>query len=348
MFESIQIAATTGGWVWVTFVVAAALIVVAAMQLAKYGDVIAARTKLGGMFIGVLLLAGATSLPELLTSINSINMGSPELSAGNFFGSSAFNMFILAILDVLGRDQRVLRTSPGRHLVSGGFAVFISTLVLFFLVANPILTHMKFNIGWVGIDSIIIMLFYVLAIYMIQQSEQDAVSTEMTEEELAEIPSLKVGLIGFALAAVVLGLVCPFMVRAAEQISEITGLGTSFVGSSLVALVTSLPEMVTSISAISIGAADMALGNLFGSNMFNMFGIGVADIFYSKGRFLSTVDNSFIVVGMMGAMMTAFGLLGNIVKFKRIGKVMDIDSAILTILYIGGMYILFVMSRGAF
>ena len=348
MFESIQIAATTGGWVWVTFVVAAALIVVAAMQLAKYGDVIAARTKLGGMFIGVLLLAGATSLPELLTSINSINMGSPELSAGNFFGSSAFNMFILAILDVLGRDQRVLRTSQGRHLVSGGFAVFISTLVLFFLVANPILTHMKFNIGWVGIDSIIIMLFYVLAIYMIQQSEQDAVSTEMTGEGLAEIPSLTVGLIGFALAAVVLGLVCRCLVRAAEQISEITGLGTSFVGSSLVALVTSLPEMVTSISAISIGAADMALGNLFGSNMFNMFGIGVADIFYSKGRFLSTVDNSFIVVGMMGAMMTAFGLLGNIVKFKRIGKVMDIDSAILTILYIGGMYILFVMSRGAF
>ena len=346
MFEQIQIAATTGGWVWVTFVVAAALIVVAAMQLAKYGDVIAARTKLGGMFIGVLLLAGATSLPELLTSINSINMGSPELSAGNFFGSSAFNMFILAILDVLGRDQRILRTSQGRHLVSGGFAVFICTLVIFALVANPVLSEMNFNIGWVGIDSIIIMLFYVLAIYMIQQSEQDAVSTEMTEEELAEIPSLKVGLIGFAAAAVVLGIVCPFMVRAAEQISEITGLGTSFVGSSLVALVTSLPEMVTSISAISIGAADMALGNLFGSNMFNMFGIGIADVFYTKGRFLSTVDNSFIVVGMLGALMTAWGLLGNIVKFKRVGKIMDVDSVIMTILYFGGMYILFVMSRG--
>ena len=70
MFESIQIAATTGGWVWVTFVISAALIVISAMQLAKYGDVIAARTKLGGMFIGVLLLAGATSLPELLISIH--------------------------------------------------------------------------------------------------------------------------------------------------------------------------------------------------------------------------------------------------------------------------------------
>lgn len=345
MLESLQIAATTGGWVWVTFVLSAALIVFSAMQLAKYGDVIAARTKLGGMFIGVLLLAGATSLPELLTSINSIRMGSPELSAGNFFGSSAFNMFILAILDVAGRDQRILRTSQGRHLVSGGFAVFICTLVVFFLVANPILTQINFNIGWIGIDSILIMACYVLAIYMIQQSEQDAVSTEMTEEELADIPSLKVGLIGFALAAVILGIVTPFMVRAAEQISEITGLGTSFVGSSLVALVTSLPEMVTSISAISIGAADMALGNLFGSNMFNMFGIGIADLFYTKGRFMATVDNSFIVVGMLGALMTAFGLLGNIVKFKRIGKIMDVDSLILTVLYFGGMYLLFVMSR---
>ena len=345
MFESLQIAATTGSWVWVTFVLSAALIVVSAMQLAKYGDVIAARTKLGGMFIGVLLLAGATSLPELLTSINSIQMGSPELSAGNFFGSSAFNMFILAILDVLGRDQRILRTSQGKHLVSGGFAVFICTLVLFALVANPIFDKIGFSIGWVGIESIIIMAFYVLAIYKIQQSEQDNVSTEMTEEELSEIPSLKVGLLGFAAAAIVLGIVTPFMVRASEQISEITGLGTSFVGSTLVALVTSLPEMVTSISAISIGAADMALGNLFGSNMFNMFGIGIADLFYTKGRFLATVDDSFIVVGMLGVLMTAFGLLGNIVKFKRVAKVIDADSLIMTIMYFGGMYLLFVMSR---
>ena len=345
MFESLQIAATTGGWVWVTFVLSAALIVVSAMQLAKYGDVIAARTKLGGMFIGVLLLAGATSLPELLTSINSIQMGSPELSAGNFFGSSAFNMFILAILDVLGRDQRILRTSQGKHLVSGGFAVFICTLVLFALVANPIFSQIGFSIGWVGIESIIIMAFYVLAIYKIQQSEQDNVSTEMTEEELSEIPSLKIGLLGFAAAAIVLGIVTPFMVRASEQISEITGLGTSFVGSTLVALVTSLPEMVTSISAISIGAADMALGNLFGSNMFNMFGIGIADLFYTKGRFLSTVDSSFIVVGMLGVLMTSFGLLGNIVKFKRVAKVIDADSIIMTIMYFGGMYLLFVMSR---
>ena len=344
MFESLQIAATQGGWVWLTFVVSAALIVIAAMQLAKYGDVIAARTNLGGMFIGVLLLAGATSLPELLTGINSIAQGSPSLAAGNFLGSSMFNMFILVILDVLAGDQRVLRTSRGRHLLSGGFATFICTLVIFFLVSNSVLNKINFMIGWVGIDSIIIMIMYVIAIYKINEDEHEHISTEMTEDELEEVPSLKVGIIGFVAAALILVVVSPFMVRAADRIAEITGLGASFVGSSLVAIVTSLPELVTSISAIKIGAADMALGNLFGSNMFNMFGMGIADCFYTGGRSLGEIPDSFIVCGMGGVMMTAWGLLGNSVKFKRC-KIMEFDSIIMTLMYFGGMYLLYVQSK---
>ena len=65
--------------VWVKFILASVLIVIAATQLAKYGDIIAIRTRLGGMFIGVLLMAGATSLPEILTSISSLNQNSPNL-----------------------------------------------------------------------------------------------------------------------------------------------------------------------------------------------------------------------------------------------------------------------------
>ncbi len=344
MFESLQIATTQGSWAWVTFVVSSALIVISAMQLAKYGDVIAARTKLGGMFIGVLLLAGATSLPELLTGINSIYQGTPELAAGNFLGSSMFNMFILVILDIFAKDQRILRAARGKHLIAGGFSTFICAMVVFFLVANPILSEIGFTIGWVGIDSIIVMAFYVLAIFKIHESEQENISTEMTDEELAEVPSLAVGILGFSIAALVLVFVSPFMVRSSERIAEITGLGTSFVGSSLLAVVTSLPEIVTSIAAIKIGAADMALGNLFGSNMFNMFAMGVADICYTGGRFIGIIPSSFIVCGLGGVMMTAFGLLGNLVKFKRC-KIMEFDSIIMAIMYFVCMYILFVQSR---
>jgi len=89
---------------WINFVLSAAAIVVAAIYLAKFGDVIAIRTRLGGMFIGILLLAGATSLPELLTSIVSIKQGTPNIAAGNLFGSNAFNMLILAILDMIHRS----------------------------------------------------------------------------------------------------------------------------------------------------------------------------------------------------------------------------------------------------
>ena len=89
--------------VWLIFILTAAGIVIAANQLAKYGDVIALRTGLGGMFIGVLLMAGATSLPEVLTSISSLQQNTPNLAAGNMLGSNTFNMFLLAIIDLANR-----------------------------------------------------------------------------------------------------------------------------------------------------------------------------------------------------------------------------------------------------
>ena len=86
--------------VWLQFIVSAAVVVLAAIKLAQYGDVIAVRTRLSGMFIGTLLLAGATSLPELLSAINALAIDIPNLAAGSMFGSSMFNMFMLAILDI--------------------------------------------------------------------------------------------------------------------------------------------------------------------------------------------------------------------------------------------------------
>lgn len=102
--------------VWLIFSGSAAVIALAAMQLAKYGDAIAARTKLGGISVGTLLLAGATSLPELLTTISSLNQEVPNLAAGNISGGNMFNVFVLALLDMLFRQARILR----RVIVAGG------------------------------------------------------------------------------------------------------------------------------------------------------------------------------------------------------------------------------------
>jgi len=322
--------------VWLQFVLTSALIVVAAMQLARFGDIIAVRTRMGGMFIGVLLLAGATSLPELLTTISSVFQGVPNLAAGNLFGSNMFNMFVLAILDLVHRKERLLRKAALKHALSGSLAVFIIGLVVFFIMAD-----LQATILWVGVDSLVVIAVYVIAVYLIQGNPLALARPAVEEAIPAGTPSLRTGLIGFGLAAGGLVIITPNMVSSSVTIAEITGLGTTFVGTALVALVTSLPELVTTLAALRIGADDMAIGNLFGSNLFNIFALGLTDFFYLQGRFLGVIDPAFLLVGMLGLLMTGMGLIGNLARIERRILFVEVDALLLVIVYFLGMYLLY-------
>jgi cation:H+ antiporter len=323
--------------VYVTFVVTAALIVFAATQLARYGDIIAVRTRLGGMFIGVLLLATATSLPEVLTSINSLNQNVPDLAAGNLLGSNTFNMLLLAVVDIVGSNQRILRKTALKHALTGSLAVMMIGLVVFFVLAD-----IDVMVGWIGLDALLIMAAYVVAVRLIQ-SNLAHVSPPSTLPAVPQgTPSLRRGLIGFVVAAGALVAITPIMVASANEIAVITGLGATFVGTSLVALVTSLPELVTTLAAIRIGAADMAIGNLFGSNMFNMFAVGLTDVFFTQGRFLAVIDPAFLLVGMIGLLMTGMGLIGNLVTFNRRLWVIEVDGLALMGFYFGSLWLLYI------
>jgi cation:H+ antiporter len=148
-------------------------------------------------------------------------------------------------------------------------------------------------------------------------------------------------LIGFGLAAAGLVVITPYLVSSSATIAEITGLGTTFVGTTLVALVTSLPEMVTTLAALRIGADDMAIGNLFGSNLFNMFALGLTDFFYLQGRFLSVIAPAFLLVGMLGLLMTGMGLIGNLARLERRVLFVELDALVLMITYFLGMWLLY-------
>lgn len=321
--------------VWVTFLISAAMIVISATQLAKYGDIIAVRTRLGGMFIGLLLLAAATSLPEVLTTISSLSQGVPNLAAGNLLGSNMFNMVMLAGIDMAGQQQRILRKAALKHALSGSLAVMLIVMVVFFIIAN-----IKIQIGWVGLDSLLLMAAYGVSIYLIQQNSDPIQALE--EEIPTDFPTLRRGVIGFLIAAGVLAIFTPMMVRSSAEIAEITGLGTSFVGTTLVAIVTSLPELVTTLAALKIGADDMAIGNLFGSNMFNMFALGLTDLFYLPGRFLGIIDPAFLLVSVIGLMMTVMALIGNLARIERRLWFLEIDALGLILVYIAGLWLLYV------
>lgn len=326
--------------VWLTFVVSAAVIVAAATRLAKYGDVIAVRTRLGGMFIGAILLASATSLPELITAFNSLRQNVPNLTAGDLFGSSMFNMFLLAVLDIFNQQARILRRVAFTHALTAALATSLTGLVVFFILAD-----IPWQIGWVGVDGLIILVVYLGGIRLIQlQGQQSGAAVDLPVEPEHKPIKLWQALVGFGVAAAILILAVPYLVSSSAEIARITGLGTGFVGVVLVAFVTSLPELVAALAATRLGAFDLAVGNLFGSNVFNMFAIGLVDMLYTHGRFLGVIDPTFALAGLLGLLLTNLALVGNLARLERRFLFVEIDALLLIVVYFAGLWLLY--SRG--
>lgn len=323
--------------IWLYFLISAAIVVLAAIRLAEYGDIIAVRTRLSGVFIGTLLLAGATSLPELLSAVNALAIDAPNLAAGSMFGSSMFNMFMLALLDLFNQRARILRQVAVGHALTASLANMMMGLAVFFLLAD-----IDARIGWVGLDSLLIIGVYFGGVRLIQQQGGTPPSEVPPDDQ--KIPSLRKAVLGFGASALVLMLVTPFLVRSANAIAETTGLGAGFIGATLVAITTSLPELVATIAAVRIGAFDLAVGNLFGSNLFNMFALGVTDIFYFRGRFLGMIDPGFALVGLLGLILTGLALVGNIARVERRFLFIEIDAFLILLVYALAMWFLY--SRG--
>lgn len=325
---------------WLTFIASSTVLVLAAIKIAQYGDVIAVRTRLGGMFVGVLLLAGATSLPELLTTINSFSQGVPQLAAGNLLGSNMFNMLLLAVLDLLNQDARILRRVAMTHALTAALACAMIGLAVFFILAD-----IPLRIGWLGLDSVVLVAVYVGGIRLIQENGQASSTAVELPSGKPVMPLWQAGL-GFAVATAVLVVVTPWLVRSSNDIAETTGLGAGFVGTTLLALVTSLPETVAAVTAARLGAFDMAVGNLFGSNVFNMFALGMSDMFYTPGRFLGVIEPAFALVGLLGLLLTTLALIGNIARVERRLVFVEADALLIMLVYLSGMYFLYIRGIG--
>ncbi len=321
--------------IWVEFILSAAFIVFAAVKLAEYGDVIALRTGLGRAFIGVILMAAATSLPEFLTAINSIQLDIPDLSGGNIFGANMYNMLLIAFVSILSWRERALRKVAKRHGLTAGGSVLMILLATFFIYAN-----IDIKIGWVGIDSIIIITAYIILVYLLRVSASTSgeVIGDLPDEST---PKLWQGILGFSIASLVLIFVMPWLVRVANEIAIISGLSEGFIGVALMAFVTTLPELVATITAVRMGVFDLAIGNLFGSNMFNIFALGLVDFLFTKGRFLDTISPEFVLVGLIGMIMTLIALIGNQSRLRRRLIFLELDAGALFITFVLGMILIY-------
>ncbi|MDP3091694.1 MAG: hypothetical protein Q8N04_13515 [Nitrospira sp.] len=253
------------------FLISAVVIVLAGTRLSRYGNEIAELTGLGRLWIGVVLMSTATSLPEVFADVSAALIDSPDLAAGDLFGSNMANMLILGIIDLMHRQKRVRHQAALEHTLTAALAMLLTGLAAFFVLAQIDSTHLG-----VGIGSLTLVVIYVLGMRLIfrqedmkrRQREQETLVEGIAEKAdagTAQRGDVRRAVAGFSAAALVLLVTAPFLAGSAKEIAEHSGISATFIGASLGGIATSLPELVTSIAAVRLGAFDLAVGNLFGS-----------------------------------------------------------------------------------
>ncbi len=274
--------------VYLLFIVSVIVTVGVAVKLSKYADIISKKSQKGGAFLGAALLGGATSLPEITTSYTAAIINNPDLILGNILGSNLFNMLTLAFINIYFIKRRIFQHKTKEHV----FTALVGLILSIYLLVG---LHIKsgFQVFGIGLDSILLLAGYGLGMFFlskIQVPEVPLNTTNVKKEIDYSSISMKRTISYFILSCFLIMVFGTVLTVTGDKIGELTGLGSSFVGMFMIAVTTSLPEVVSCIVAVRLGNPGLAIGSVLGSNLFNLFVLGSSDIFYRGGLLLSSVE----------------------------------------------------------
>ena len=314
------------------FLFCGALITFSGIRLSKNGERLAELTGLSKAWIGLILMATVTSLPELIAAFSSvIVVNSPDLAAGNILGSCAFNLLILSVLDVMVKKP-ITSLLKQSHLVAGSFSIIlmvVAGLAILLASSTPALL-------WVSPFSPLLIIVYLLAIRSIFFHDKNQLHNEDKESHnrLLKPKELRHTLTVYGIHAIVVILAALFLPYFGENIAQETGLSDSFIGTLFLAVTTSLPELVISIAAVRIGSLDMAMGNLLGSNVFNILIMSMTDMFYSDGSLYASISIMHLLSILATIMMTAIVAIGLVIRPEKKIWLLGMDTLVILIIYI--------------
>ena len=297
---------------WLEFAFCAALIGMAGPVLTHYGDVIARLTGLSRSWIGLVLLATATSLPELFTGISSVTVAhAPNIAVGDALGSCVFNLVMLVLLDELSRGEPMYRRIDQGHVLTAGFGVIlIGAAGAFLLLSQEALNVQVLHIS--GYTPFIIVL-YLVAIRAAFVYERRTPRPPPIIKEEHDV-TLRTAFIRYGAAAMVVVAAGSWLPFIGNELADVMGWRASFVGTLFIAGATSVPELVVTVSALRLGAVDMAIGNLLGSNLFDILILGLDDIFYQQGPLLAAVSPAHAVTAFAAAIMSGIFIVALLFK----------------------------------
>ncbi len=328
--------------IWIQFAFCLLVIAYAGIKLSRYGDAIADKTGLGRTWIGIILLATVTSLPELATGISSVTVAAaPDIAVGDVLGSCVFNLLIIVVLDFLHRGESVYTRARQGHILSAGFGIVLIGVAGFNILIAA--SGFSWALAHLGVYSLIIVGVYLVALSTLLRYERQQVGDFIeAKRDIYPEYSLRQVVVRYAAAAAAVVAAGGWLPFVAKHIAQQMGWYESFVGTLLVAFVTSLPEFVVTVAALRLGALDMAVGNVFGSNLFNILILAVDDAFYLPGPLLAHVSPAHAVSAVSAMMMTGIAVVALFYRpQKRVLKTVAWASIFLFTAYLLNSYVLY-------
>ena len=293
--------------IYLVYLALAIAVVLLAVRLSYYVDVLDRKTNLSGAFIGGVMLAAVTSLPELFTALTAvIAIDRPQLVQGDIFGSNVFNLCVIGVL-ILFTYQNYRRSSLSKTHKS----TIIYSLIMYALAFIGMLKPMEISLGVLNVNlmSILILVVYGINVLFMKNDE----SAENENEDNCHLSVIQV-VIRFILYSVSLVCVSILLTHVTDQFAEELNLGATAAGAIFLGIATSLPELSASINLVRMKNYNASFGNIVGSNLFNFTILCFADLVYSKGSIFISEPQALNLLGF-GAFSSLLAYL--LIRFKK-------------------------------
>ena len=280
-------------------------------------------------WVGLILLATVTSLPELVTGITAVTVaGAPDIAVGDALGSTVFNLALLFVLDAMCRHEPLYARISDKHVLSAATGIALLGIVTFSLLLPEPLRPPKFM--HLSASSLVIILIYVTAVRLVFSVEHRDRHDGLPGRERVETwPGHAIRRMAIAATLVlVAGSALPF---AGVAVADAMGWQESFVGTLFVALATSVPEAAVTLAAVRTGAIDMAVGGLLGSNLFDVLILAIDDLFYAGGPLLSAVAPVHALSAVSACIMSATVIAGLV--YRPRGRVLGMVGWVSILLF---------------
>lgn len=307
----------------ILFLFLAGLTVFLSFRLSYYADLLNKTTNISGVFIGGILLAGITSLPELVTCLSSIFLNNPYLAIGDILGSNFFNIAMMCFFDILFIKTMFYNYTKNRYYLI--YVLLILNYLIMYLFMGGTFNLEIFNIG---LPSFIIIITYIF--YLKNAKEEETKKEVKTTKEHVLLKFFLVGLF-MVIVSILLTLVVNLIAGKNPNVAS------SFIGAILLGITTSMPEVITFIALVKMKSFDLALSDIIGSNLFNLLILAIGDIFLKNKEIYYFVDKESMFLLIFGFILTILSFYQNnrkVVKNKLVYIIPSLMGILLYIYYI--------------